>query len=86
MMRQYCSCEWNDKGSVLSLCAAHQAFEAKRCAGFIRDHDQQELMRQAVLELMNRHGWNERTAASVMLSVTSAVGLAPRRYVSAIDD
>ena len=36
-MRQYCSCEWNEKGSVLSLCAAHQSFEAKRCAGFERD-------------------------------------------------
>lgn len=36
-MRQYCSCEWNDKGDVLTLCAAHQHYEAKRCAGFMRD-------------------------------------------------
>jgi hypothetical protein len=38
-MRQYCSCEWNDKGSVLTPCAAHQAFEAKRCVGFEREID-----------------------------------------------
>ena len=36
-MRQHCYCEWNDKGDVLTLCAAHQAFEAKRCTGFMRD-------------------------------------------------
>lgn len=32
-MRQYCSCEWNDLVNVISLCAAHQAFESQRCAG-----------------------------------------------------
>lgn len=38
-MRQYCSCEWNNKGSVMTLCAAHQHYEAKRCAGFEREID-----------------------------------------------
>lgn len=38
-MRQYCNCEWNDKGYVMALCAAHQHFEAKRCAGFEREID-----------------------------------------------
>ena len=41
-------------------------------------HDQQELMRKAVAELQKQYGWDERTAASVMLTVTTAVGLAPK--------
>jgi len=40
--------------------------------------DQQELMRKAVAELMKFYGWDERTAASVMLTVTTAVALAPK--------
>lgn len=40
--------------------------------------DQQELMCKAVNELMAQYGWDERTAASVMLTVTTFVRLAPR--------
>ena len=42
-------------------------------------HDPQELMRKAVRELQSQYGWDERTAASVMLTVTTAVGLAPKQ-------
>lgn len=31
-MRQYCSCEWDDKGDVLTLCVAHQLHAAKALA------------------------------------------------------
>ena len=41
--------------------------------------EHQELMRLAVSELMQQYGWDERTAASVMLTVTTAVALAPKR-------
>lgn len=40
--------------------------------------DQQPLMRKAVAELMSQYGWSERVAASVMLTVTTAVKLAPK--------
>ena len=40
---------------------------------------QQELMQRAVAALMNQYGWDERTAASVMLTVTSAVALAKKQ-------
>lgn len=41
--------------------------------------DHQALMRKAVSELQKQYGWDERTAASVMLTVTTAVGLAPKQ-------
>ena len=44
----------------------------------VADDDQQDLMRMAVAELQSQYGWDERTAASVMLTVTTAVGLAPK--------
>jgi hypothetical protein len=48
--------------------------------------EQDELKRLVVLELVSRHGWNEGVAASVVLSMTSVVDLAPKRGVSAIND
>jgi hypothetical protein len=42
------------------------------------DEYQQRLMRRAARQLMRVHGWDERTAASVMLTVTSAVRLAEK--------
>ena len=41
--------------------------------------DQQELMRKAVAELMSVHSVTERVAASLMLTVTSVVRLAPKQ-------
>ncbi len=38
-MRQHCNCEWDDKGRVMTLCAAHQHYEGKRCVGFMSDID-----------------------------------------------
>lgn len=38
----------------------------------------QKLMRKAAKALQSMYGWDERTAASVMLTVTSVVGLAPK--------
>ena len=40
--------------------------------------EQDALRRQAALELVNRHGWDDGVAASVMLSITSVVDLAPK--------
>lgn len=40
--------------------------------------EHQKLMQKAVVELRSQYGWDERTAASVMLTVTTAVGLAPK--------
>jgi hypothetical protein len=42
------------------------------------DEYQQHLMRRAAKALMQAHGWDERTAASVMITVTSAVRLAEK--------
>jgi hypothetical protein len=42
--------------------------------------EQNDLMRLAVAELMKQYGWDERTAASVMLTVTTAVALAPKQH------
>ena len=38
----------------------------------------QKLMRKAVKELMSIHRLSERDAASLMMTVTSVVGLAPK--------
>lgn len=43
-----------------------------------REAKQQAYMRRAVAELMKVHGLSERNAASIMLTVTSVVGLAPK--------
>jgi hypothetical protein len=40
--------------------------------------EQDELMRKAVRMLMKVHGVDERTAASLMMTVRMAVGLAPK--------
>jgi hypothetical protein len=39
----------------------------------------QKLMRAAVKELMSVHRLSERDAASIMMTVTSAVDLSPKR-------
>lgn len=39
---------------------------------------QQAYMRRAVAELMKVHRLSERDAASIMITVTSVVGLAPK--------
>lgn len=39
----------------------------------------QKLMRKAVAELMRVHRLSERDAASLMMTVTSAVDLAPKK-------
>jgi hypothetical protein len=44
--------------------------------------EQDALKHLAVLELIDRHGWNEGVAASVVLSITSVVDLAPKKRVS----
>lgn len=49
-----------------------------RAARALAEHDQQKLMRKAAAELQKQYGWDERTAASVMLTITTAVRLAPR--------
>jgi hypothetical protein len=43
------------------------------------DEQHDALMRQAVADLMLQYGWDERTAASVMLTVTTSVRLAPKQ-------
>lgn len=41
--------------------------------------DPQELMHKAVKVLMQQYGWDEGIAASVVLTVTTAIGLAPKK-------
>lgn len=43
------------------------------------EDDQQELMRKVVRELMSVHSITERVAASLAITVTSVVRLAPKR-------
>lgn len=50
----------------------------KKIAPSWADDMHDELMRLAVAELQKQYGWDERTAASVMLTVTTAVGLSPK--------
>jgi hypothetical protein len=44
----------------------------------VASDDQQELMRLAVRELMSVHSVSERVAASLILTITSVVRLAPK--------
>lgn len=42
------------------------------------ERKQQAYMRRAVAELQKVHGLSERDAASIMITVTSVVGLGPK--------
>ena len=55
----------------LTQCAMSEALD-------LLDALQNDLMQKAVAELQKQYGWDERTAASVMLTVTTAVRLAPK--------
>jgi uncharacterized Ntn-hydrolase superfamily protein len=53
--------------------------EVEEAMGDSAEERHQKLMRKAVAELRKQYGWDERTAASVMLTITTAVGLAPKQ-------
>lgn len=66
-MRNHCNCEWSVQGYVMKLCADHEHFESKRCAGFEREIDRLRQVEDAHKNVLKAALYNEPPMQPVIL-------------------